>query len=452
MTDTPQDDVDLRQRYYNQPLMVSEDIAQYLQANIGVRMRRPTAQGVLAALPVFGVDTDRSARRPYALEDGVALINIKGALEHDSAYYGNAWTGYDAIRARYDMALDDPEVRGIALMINSGGGMVSGNFDLADHIYQHRGDKPTLAIVDEHAYSAAYSLASAADKIVVARTGGVGSIGVLTVHFDLSKMLSDAGIGATIIRAGKHKAKPNMLEALDATTLARVQASIDQTYDLFVATVARNRGLNSDDVRNTEAATFGAEEAIELGLADAIQAPLAALAAFKRELSGSLTTGATAMSTANSPGAPAQHGQAATYTQEQFTQEQLTQEQFTQALTTAKTEAKAEGLTEGMEQGATAERERIFAIIECEAAQGRAASAAHLAKQPAMTADTAAQILAGLPASPGSVSGAAADVLTAAMALTGGGADVGSGEGQDNPGAGPVIIDANAIYDRINTH
>jgi ClpP class serine protease len=60
--------------------------------------------------------------------------------------------GYDSIRARFDAALRDPEVHGIALMVNSSGGEVSGMFDLADRIYEARGEKPIWAILDESAY------------------------------------------------------------------------------------------------------------------------------------------------------------------------------------------------------------------------------------------------------------------------------------------------------------
>jgi ClpP class serine protease len=44
------------------------------------------------------------------------------------------------------------------------------------------GEKPIHAILTENAYSAAYAIASAADRISVPRTGGVGSVGVITMH------------------------------------------------------------------------------------------------------------------------------------------------------------------------------------------------------------------------------------------------------------------------------
>ena len=85
-------------------------------------------------------------------------------------------------------------VRGIALEIDSFGGEVAGVFDLADAIRAARASKPVWALVAEHAFSAGYALASQADRIILPRTGAVGSIGVVVMHADLSGQLSDATV------------------------------------------------------------------------------------------------------------------------------------------------------------------------------------------------------------------------------------------------------------------
>ena len=62
----------------------------------------------------------------------------------------------------------------------------------ADAIRAARASKPVWAFVAESALSAGYALASQADRIILPRTGEVGSIGVLLVHADFSGRLSDA--------------------------------------------------------------------------------------------------------------------------------------------------------------------------------------------------------------------------------------------------------------------
>ncbi|EKB0247321.1 S49 family peptidase, partial [Escherichia coli] len=111
-------------------------------------------------------------------------------------------------------ALNDPDVKGICLDIDSPGGEVAGCFDLVDTIFACRGQKPVHAILSESAYSAAYALASAADRILVPRTGGVGSVGVIYVHCDMSRQMKDEGLNVTIITCGSRKAETSPLRPL----------------------------------------------------------------------------------------------------------------------------------------------------------------------------------------------------------------------------------------------
>jgi ClpP class serine protease len=61
------------------------------------------------------------------------------------------------------------------------------------------------AILNECAFSGAYAIASAADRITVPRTGGTGSIGVVWMHCDFSGALNDAGIKVTFVKRGARK-------------------------------------------------------------------------------------------------------------------------------------------------------------------------------------------------------------------------------------------------------
>lgn len=104
----------------------------------------------------------------------VAIIPVRGSLGSDwwsDARYGDIRVGFLAIAA------DD--VDAVVLDVDSPGGGAEGCFDLVDTIYAARGSKPIWAILSESAYSAAYALASAADRVIVPRTGGTGSIGVI---------------------------------------------------------------------------------------------------------------------------------------------------------------------------------------------------------------------------------------------------------------------------------
>lgn len=226
------------------------------------------------------VDGDVEWRFEYALVNGIAIIPVLGVLSKCD------WWGcsYDWMRIGFDAALQDPAVRAIVLQVNSPGGTVDGCFDFADHVFASRGQKPIWAILDESAYSAAYAIASAADHITVPRTGGAGSIGVLTCHVDMSKMLENAGIKVTYIQFGAKKTDGAPEKPLNDEEKACLQSDIDEMGELFVNTVARNRGISVDTVKNTEAGTYLGPASVTLGLCDAVMAPDAAFLALLDKL------------------------------------------------------------------------------------------------------------------------------------------------------------------------
>lgn len=217
----------------------------------------------------------------YEVSGGIAAIPITGCLFQSLGYpfsLGFA-TGYDYVRLCFTRAMIDPEVKAIVLSINSGGGEVAGCFDIVDLIYQNRGKKPIWAICAEDAFSAAYAIASAADRIIVPRTGGTGSIGVIAARCDFSEALTAAGIKVRFITYGARKADGHPETPITDEEIERYQKQIDAMGELFVETVARNRNIAAATVRDTQAATFMGGEGVALGLADEVAAPDAAFRA-----------------------------------------------------------------------------------------------------------------------------------------------------------------------------
>ncbi|WP_028210773.1 S49 family peptidase [Paraburkholderia mimosarum] len=274
----------LAQRLFNVPLAITPGKIEIVMAAIADRFglaRLFRANGdvvMLADTDAIG-GTEPAQERPYEVVEGIAVIPVHGTLvaKLGTLRPYSGMTGYDGIRANLSMALEDSAVRAIVLDVDSCGGEVAGCFDLADAIYAARGTKPLWAILSECAFSAAYALASACDVITVPRTGGTGSVGVIVAHVDFSKALADAGITVTLITSGARKADGNEFEPLADGARERIQADVDSVADLFIATVARNRGLPAAKVRATQAGTFLGSAGVEAGFADAVQSPDEAL-------------------------------------------------------------------------------------------------------------------------------------------------------------------------------
>jgi len=229
---------------------------------------------------------------PTSLTSNIAVISVSGTLVRRAAAVDAAsgLTSYSAISAQLAQAVRDPAVNAILLDIDSPGGEAGGAFDLADQIVAARQVKPIWAVANDDAFSAAYAIASAAARVYVTRTGGVGSVGVIALHVDQSQRDAMNGLRYTAVYAGDRKNDMSPHAPLSTDAAQALQAEVDRLYGLFVSTVAANRNLSVQDVQDTEAGLYFAQDAIDVGLADVVGTLDDALIALSEELQTKTTS------------------------------------------------------------------------------------------------------------------------------------------------------------------
>lgn len=266
---------------FNTPQMVRDDwldmAVTWANQSMNLNIVNLTVGGQLQAMHDAASPSER--RLQAARETGVYVLPIHGALVSRSAHLDmcTTMTSYEDIRSQLNAALNDGTVEHIALDIDSPGGSATGMIDLASEIYAARNLKPITAIVNFSAYSAAYGLASAASEIVLSNSSGVGSIGVIVRHVDMSKHYEAEGVKITTIFAGARKADLSSDAPLSEEATAWLTELVQQNYAEFTDMVARNRGLTVAAVRGTEAGVYFGQQGIALGLADRIEPPQAAI-------------------------------------------------------------------------------------------------------------------------------------------------------------------------------
>ncbi|OLL52821.1 S49 family peptidase [Bartonella henselae] len=209
----------------------------------------------------------------YVVQNNIAIIPVHGTLVRRGAWLGalSGLTSYEGLRASFREAIAQPDVHAVLLDIDSGGGEAGGIFDLVEEFQtlSKQYAKPIWAHANEFACSAAYAIACAASQIWIARTGVVGSIGVVCAHLDQSLADEKQGLKWTFVFEGDHKTHGNSHEPLSDTAQIKMQADCTLLYEMFVDWVAKNRPLSADAIRDTKAETFIGTQALELGLADA---------------------------------------------------------------------------------------------------------------------------------------------------------------------------------------
>jgi signal peptide peptidase SppA len=255
----------LATRIFDTPLLIAPQKLEVILAALAPRL------GIEAPPISAAISVERASRKPYEVTpDGIAIIPVEGTLVHKTRGI-DALSGlrsYVDIQQEIEDAATDPTIKGILLEIDSPGGEVAGAFDVADTVYSARATKPLIAVANNDAFSAAYLLASAAQRIYVSRTSGVGSVGVIVSHLDVSGNDEKMGYRYTIVSAGARKADFNPHAPLSEEAKSVLEGEIARTYGLLVNTVARNRGLPEAAVRGTEAGLFFGGDALNVKFAD----------------------------------------------------------------------------------------------------------------------------------------------------------------------------------------
>lgn len=257
-----------------------------LAARTGARLARPRWRDVAMAEAHAGI-------APYALADGVALIGVKGLIVPELEIINWSWaTGCFELCWQIEHAIENDQVRGIALLVDSPGGYISGVDEAAAVIRVARDRKPVIAAVQDMAYSAAYWLASSADQISAPRMGGVGHIGTLATHYDISGAMEQAGVKATLVHSGARKIEGNPYQPLSEAARNDIQARLDAIRAVFAESVAEGRrgAISAAAILATEARAFdgpdGIAAALSTGLIDAMLSAQEAIGLFATHLAG----------------------------------------------------------------------------------------------------------------------------------------------------------------------
>jgi signal peptide peptidase SppA len=207
----------------------------------------------------------------------VAVLPLRGVIAHRMGGMDEMSGGMSAERftSMIRSAAADPGISSIVIDVDSPGGTVAGVSEAADAVFQAREQKRIVAVANATMASAAYWIASQAHELVAVPSAldrSIGSIGVFTVHQDLSAHLEKEGVKVTLIKAGKHKAEANPFEPLSEELKAEIQASVDAAYGAFVKAVARGRGVSVADVKGGygEGRALSAADAKAAGLIDRI--------------------------------------------------------------------------------------------------------------------------------------------------------------------------------------
>lgn len=205
----------------------------------------------------------------FFVANRVAYITINGPLERKEGWYA---VGYDGLALRVETALADPGVDAVFLSIDSPGGHAAGMLECAGKIRASADEhgKPLVAHASALVASAAYGVGVAGDTLTIDPDAMCGSVGVVMLHADVSKMLENFGVTLTSIQFGDKKTDGNFWQPLSKRARSDLQTMIDDMGARFVAHVADRRGLSEQPVIDWQAGVLVGQRAVDASMADGL--------------------------------------------------------------------------------------------------------------------------------------------------------------------------------------
>jgi protease-4 len=199
--------------------------------------------------------------------DKVAIIAIKGNILSGTP------ASADQVIPALRKAFERPDVKGIILRINSGGGAPSEaeriNSALAELKAQN--PKPVTAVIETLGASAAFMIALQADDIVAGRYSLVGSIGAVLMNWDLSKVIQRYDVHRRVYASGELKAALDPF--LNSTPKADLwaQGMVNQVGTMFTEELMARRGDKlKQGVKFDTGEVWNGVQAKDVGLIDTI--------------------------------------------------------------------------------------------------------------------------------------------------------------------------------------
>lgn len=231
--------------------------------------------GVPSAKDLAEIDVDDfyELREPMTInESGVATIHVHNTLiDSAPAIYEKLGivTKYDTLKSDIDAALE-AGAKAILFLMDSPGGTVAGNVEIAEYVMDL--DVPTATYAQGLCCSAAYKIAASTDQIVASPSASVGNIGTILSWVNMEDFWRSMGVKFEALTSDGADLKSTFHTEPNETQRAFLQSEINESGAQFKDHVIAGRtasGAILDD-EIWRAGWYSGEKAGALGLVDAI--------------------------------------------------------------------------------------------------------------------------------------------------------------------------------------
>jgi protease-4 len=152
------------------------------------------------------------------------------------------------LNQQLDKLMKDSSIKSIVIRVNSPGGSAMESDIIWKKIKEVKKVKPVVISMGDVAASGGYFISSGADYIIADPFTITGSIGVVAVFPNISKLSKKIGFNRDGVVKGKFSNILDPMEPINPETLNAFKMSINRTYDEFKMRVSNGRNISLSNV------------------------------------------------------------------------------------------------------------------------------------------------------------------------------------------------------------
>ncbi len=197
-----------------------------------------------------------------------ALVEVNGIIAPGTD------ASAERVTAALQSAFKDKNTQGVLVRINSPGGspvQAQNIYEEMRRLRQKHPGIPLYAVVEDLCASGGYYVAAGADRIFVAKSSIVGSIGVRMDGFGVTGLMDKLGVERRLLTAGENKGFMDPFLPVDEKQRLHAQALLDDIHQQFIGVVREGRGKRLKETPDMfSGLIWTGQKSVELGLADAV--------------------------------------------------------------------------------------------------------------------------------------------------------------------------------------
>ncbi|MDR0762750.1 MAG: signal peptide peptidase SppA [Campylobacteraceae bacterium] len=177
----------------------------------------------------------------------------------------------NAILESINQALQNSNIKGVLLVVDSPGGAVAPSLEISMAIKRLTEKKPVVAYAAGTMASGSYYASANANYIIANPGSMIGSIGVIIQSPNIEELAKKIGISEQVVSAGDFKEAGTIMRKWTKEEKDSLQELVDDIYNLFVDDIIQARGLEREKVNEfANARVFIAAKAKTAGLIDEV--------------------------------------------------------------------------------------------------------------------------------------------------------------------------------------